>query len=89
MVPTTVPGIPGPAGADGKAVLTGTVEAGVEPGCVVLTDPGGAVLANLIGLDTSTTPPGSRVVVTGQFQQDLMTTCQQGKPFQVTSVEKR
>jgi hypothetical protein len=70
-------------------VLTGTVEAGVESGCVVLADAGGGVLANLIGLDTSTTPLGSRVAVTGRFQQDLMTTCQQGRPFQVTSVEKR
>ncbi len=67
--------------------LRGTLEAGVESGCVVLTDDSGTVLANLIGVDTATTPLGTAVVVTGKFQQDLMTTCQQGKPFAVASVE--
>ncbi len=87
---TNAPVPPGAGQTGGKvSELTGTVEAGVESGCLVLTDADGAVLANLIGLDAATTPVGTEVVVTGQFQQDLMTTCQQGSPFEVTSVRKR
>jgi hypothetical protein len=59
----------------------------VESGCVILEDAGGAVLANLFGVDTSKVPVGSAVVVTGQFQPDIMTTCQQGKPFEVATVQ--
>jgi hypothetical protein len=54
---------------------------------VILKDANGAVLANLFGVDTATAPVGSNVLVTGQFQPDIMTTCQQGKPFEVTSVQ--
>ena len=61
----------------------------MESGCLVLTDDTGAVLANLIGLDTPTAPIGSSVEVTGKFQEDLMTTCQQGKPFTVASCRCR
>ena len=44
---------------DGIATkLTGIVTAGVESDCVVLTDASGAVLANLIGLDTGPRPSG-------------------------------
>jgi len=75
---------------DGVATtLTGTIEAGVESGCVVLTDGNGTVLANLIGLDTATTPFGSSVEVTGKFQAGMMTTCMQGTPFAVAKVEVR
>ncbi|MET0965863.1 MAG: hypothetical protein ABWZ02_05670 [Nakamurella sp.] len=68
-------------------MLTGTISDGVESGCVILQDANGAVLANLFGVDTATVPVGSTVLVTGQFQQDIMTTCQQGKPFEVESVQ--
>ena len=88
-LPTGAPVGPGSGHIGGKSELTGTVEAGVESGCLVLTDAGGAVVANLIGLDAATTPVGTEVVVTGEFQQDLMTTCQQGSPFVVASVKKR
>ena len=74
------------AGQTGPTTLTGVVTEGVESGCVVLTDDAGAVLANLMGLDTKAAPIGSTVEVTGEFE-DLMTTCQQGKPFTVTAVE--
>ena len=73
-------------GAAGTTTLTGTVTEGVESGCLVLTDDAGAVLANLMGLDTQAAPIGSTVEVTGEFE-DLMTTCQQGKPFTVTAVQ--
>ncbi len=86
---TGAPVAPRPGAVGASTELSGTVEAGVESGCVVLTDARGAVLANLIGLDTAGTPLGSEVVVTGTFQQGMMTTCQQGAPFQVTSVRQR
>jgi hypothetical protein len=74
------------ASADaGPTTLTGTVTAGVENNCVVLVDAAGTVLANLQGLDVTAHPVGSEVEVTGTFEPDLMTTCQQGPPFEVTA----
>ena len=82
--------VTGSAGVGGtETKLTGTINEGVESGCLVLTDPSGAVLANLIGVDKSTAPIGSVVDVTGKFQADLMTTCQQGVPFEVAVIEPR
>jgi hypothetical protein len=68
--------------------LTGTISAGVEANCFVLTDDSGAVVANLIGVDPSAAPVGTKVVVSGKFEPDLMTTCQQGTPFEVAVIEK-
>ena len=70
----------GSSGAAGKTTLTGTIEAGVETGCFVLVDENGTVLANLVDVDTVVAPAGSVVEVTGTFE-DMMTICQQGKPF--------
>jgi hypothetical protein len=75
------------AGSGTATTLTGTLQAGVESGCIVLVDDQGAVLANLIGLDAASAPVGSAVQVKGRFSPDLMTTCQQGEPFTVASVE--
>ena len=75
------------AGSGTATTLTGTLQAGVESGCTVLVDDKGAVLANLIGLDPASAPVGSTVEVKGKFSPDLMTTCQQGEPFTVASVE--
>lgn len=66
--------------------LTGRVQEGVESGCTVLVDDSGTVLANLIGFDPTGVDVTGEVVVTGSFNPDLMTTCQQGRPFEVTSV---
>lgn len=82
----TSTGAPGSAGAGKSTTLTGTIEAGVENGCFVLVDDSGAVLANLVDVDTVTAPAGSKVEVTGTFQDDLMTICQQGKPFAITAI---
>ncbi len=79
--PSKVPGAP--------TTLTGTIAAGVESGCIVLVDDQGAVLANLIGLDPASAPVGSTVQVKGRYSPDLLTTCQQGEPFTVASVEVR
>lgn len=73
--------------AAGTTTLTGTIEAGVEAGCFVLEGKDGTVLANLLGVDSVTTPVGAVVEVTGTFEEDMMTTCQQGKPFSITTIE--
>lgn len=90
-VPASAPAATGSAqSASGAATtLTGTLSAGVESGCIVLVDDKGAVLANLIGLDAASAPIGSTVEVKGRFARDLITTCQQGEPFTVASVEVR
>lgn len=80
---TTLPSAQVPGGV---VELTGVVENGVEAGCVVLLDANGGVVANLMGLDLTAHPVGSRVQVTGSFAMDVMTTCQQGRPFEVTDV---
>ncbi len=86
--PSTGATATGASGATGgTTTLTGTIEAGVESGCFVLVGQDGTVLANLIGIDTVATPAGSVVDVTGTFEEDMMTTCQQGTPFSITTIE--
>ncbi|SCL19164.1 hypothetical protein GA0070624_1695 [Micromonospora rhizosphaerae] len=65
---------PPPAGA---TTLTGTIQAGVEPNCLLLDG------NLLLGGPRDVLRPGARVIVTGRSQPDLMTTCQQGTPFVV------
>ncbi|MEV6801479.1 hypothetical protein AB0M91_24505 [Micromonospora rifamycinica] len=69
---------PGP----GATELTGTVEAGVEPGCLLLDG------HQLVGGPTDVLVKGARVTVTGRAQPDLMSTCQQGVPFLVESARR-
>ena len=75
------------ASASSKAApeltLSGTVIAGVEKGCLVLTTDGQAYV--LLG-EVAGVLPGSQVIVRGHEATDLETTCQQGPPFQVTAV---
>ena len=61
--------------------LTGTVQAGVEPGCLLLDG------FLLVGGDRSVIRAGARITVTGEVVADLMTTCQQGTPMRVTSAQ--
>lgn len=61
--------------------LTGTVTAGVEPGCLLLDG------YLLVGGDPGVIRAGARITVTGRVVADLMTTCQQGTPFVVRSAE--
>jgi hypothetical protein len=88
--PTTDPGTapttaPPPAG-DSPITATGTVVAGVEPGCTVLhTDQGQNYL--LVGGDRGKLREGARVQVRGRLLRDLLSTCQQGLPLQVASVK--
>lgn len=73
----------------GTTTLNGTVQEGVENGCVVLVDASGAVVANLQGWDLQAHPIDSQVEVTGAFEPDMMTTCQQGTPFEASAVVSR
>ncbi len=73
-----------PAGP-GQVTIRGQLRDGVEAGCRVLaTDDGKTYL--LVGGDRSALAGAARVEVVGQPVPDLMTTCQQGTPFQVASV---
>jgi hypothetical protein len=80
--PSTEP----PAGG-ATETLTGTVEAGVEPNCKLIRDAAGNhVLYFDDPLLKSQAPVGKKVTVTGHSKSGMMTTCQQGTPFIVTSV---
>jgi hypothetical protein len=86
---TGSPGPPRPTGSlrlEGEVTITGTVEEGVESGCMLLRTQQGLYL--LIGGDRKMIAGGGKLVVRGKPQPELMTTCQQGTPFQVTEVRR-
>jgi hypothetical protein len=62
--------------------LSGQVEAGVEPNCLVLHS--GGQVYNLIGGDRNVVKAGNNVVVRGHVAQNVMSYCMQGQPFQIT-----
>ena len=77
-----------PTTGRGKLVtVTGTVSAGVESGCLLLTtepaSPDGPwqLIGNTAGLEA-----GQQVTVRGARIDTMATTCQQGLPFEVQSV---
>lgn len=69
----------------GSVTVTGTAVAGVEAGCLLLET--GAETLQLIGAPPDSVEMGSRLRVTGTRSPELMTTCQQGTPFQVRDVQ--
>jgi Protein of unknown function (DUF5818) len=85
--PTASPGrTTGPTRPSGQVTLTGTVRAGVEPGCLLLeAESGGPYL--LVGGERAKLRPGARVAVTGRVDRDLLSTCQQGEPLVVAEIE--
>ena len=87
-VPTTLAGNPPatrPTQAAGEVTVTGTVVEGVESGCLLLDADGRQYL--LIGGDRAELRAGSRVSVTGRSDPNLLSTCQQGEPLVVSSIE--
>lgn len=82
VVPPVKPGKPG--GSASPITVDGVVEAGVEPGCRVLTANGSSY--QVIGGDV---PVGVPVRITGVLQPGVLTTCQQGTPIRVTKVQRR
>ena len=70
-----------PAPTAGEVTVTGTVSEGVEPGCLLLDG------YLLVGGDRAKLQPGSRLAVTGRVDRSLLSTCQQGTPLVVASIE--
>lgn len=93
--PTSIPPLEPSEGQDlpttdkgsGELTLNGTVEAGVETGCLVLESDG--QVYNLVGGDEQVLQPGTRVTVTGTAKPDLMSICQQGIPFMVETAQRQ
>jgi hypothetical protein len=84
--PSTEPSAGKPT-ATGAETITGTVTAGVEPHCLLLQDDKGSHL--LVFDDTAlrlSAAVGAKVTLTGRSEPSMMSTCQQGVPFIVTSV---
>jgi hypothetical protein len=72
--------------AAGRLTVTGTIREGVEPGCMLLdAEPGGRYL--LVGGDRGELRAGARVKVTGRVDRNLLSTCQQGEPLVVASIQ--
>ena len=90
--PTTTPATTAPpmttepTQTGGPVTLVGTVAQGVEPGCLLLqAEQGGSFL--LVGGERAELRPGRRVAVTGWVDRSLLSTCQQGEPLVVASIE--
>jgi hypothetical protein len=77
----TLPGEPSKPAA-GAMELTGTVTAGVEGGSCLLLD--GYLLINP---NPRVVREGATIRVTGRVRMDMMTTCQQGTPFEIETAE--
>ena len=84
-VPTQEPGTAEPS-AGGTRTVTGTISAGVEPGCLLLED---LLLIINDPEQQSAAKVGATVTVTGRAQPGMMTTCQQGTPFIVTTLRAK
>ena len=85
-VPTTLPGKgTEPTPPAGEVTVTGTVVEGVEPNCLLLSGGGRTYL--LVGGDRAELRAGARVTVTGRADRGLLSTCQQGEPLVVASIE--
>ncbi|RRS00069.1 hypothetical protein [Glycomyces terrestris] len=66
--------------------ITGTVESGVESGCLVLEFEG-TVYGIYGSYDASVVYAGAEVTLHGVVDSGMMTTCQQGTPFVVSEAE--
>ena len=89
-VPTTVAGkAPArePTPPAGEVTVTGTVREGVEAGCLLLDAEQGARYL-LVGGERRELQAGTRVKVTGRVEPDLLSTCQQGEPLVVATIER-
>jgi hypothetical protein len=83
------PPTPTPTLTVGGAEMTvsGTVVEGVEPSCLILQTSGKDYLLLLpASMDRSKVRPGAKLVVSGRLQPGMMSYCQQGTPFMVSSV---
>lgn len=84
LPPSSVPLTTTPSRAldPGVTTVRGTVSAGAEAGCLILSASGAQYL--LLGADPAIAVAGAEVEVSGKADPGAMTTCQQGTPFHVT-----
>ena len=78
-------GPPEPSGKNYATTIRGSMQEGVEAGCLLLKADDGKLYL-LLGGDRRVIAGGGRLEVVGTAQPGLMTTCQQGTPFMVSSV---
>jgi hypothetical protein len=71
----------------GVVTVVGTVEAGVEPRCLLLRQGERPYL--LLGGDPAVVRLGAHIVVRGRPEPGRVTTCMQGVPFQVIEARPR
>lgn len=77
-------GVPPATGPTGKRLtLHGTVQEGVEGGCLLLRDTTTGQQYNLTGGNAAVVKVGANLTVVGVTRKDLMSYCQQGQIFQV------
>jgi hypothetical protein len=75
-----------PPSAGAEMTLTGQVEQGVEPGCLVLRS--GGKTYELMSDNHAVVRAGAQVVLTGHVVTGMMSHCMQGQIFQVTSARQ-
>ncbi|HEU4424006.1 MAG TPA: hypothetical protein VFR67_15855 [Pilimelia sp.] len=85
--PSTPPKTKGSEPAVGEITVTGKVVAGVEPGCKILQTGDKGYLLVAQGAANQQLQVGATVVVRGEVQPDMVTTCMQGTPLVVKSVD--
>lgn len=73
-------------GSDSQMTISGTVEAGVESGCLVL-EHDGTVYGIFGNYDSSVVYAGAEVTLHGKVDTGMMSICQQGTPFMVEDAE--
>ncbi|MEN3304904.1 MAG: hypothetical protein V7603_1106 [Micromonosporaceae bacterium] len=83
--PGSPPSIRPPSGGT-ELTLTGQVEQGVEPGCLILRS--GGKTYELMSDNHTVVRAGAQVVVTGRVVTGMMSHCMQGQIFQVTSARQ-
>jgi hypothetical protein len=86
-MPRSTPPVGKPTFSSPSAEITvvGVVEVGVEQGCRLLRT--AEQLFQLVGSASALIQPGARLRVRGRANPSLLTTCQQGTPFQVIDVQ--
>ena len=68
-----------------EETLTGTVEDGVEPKCLIMRTGGKSY--QLMGGDPNIVKAGNNVEVRGHVVTGMMSYCMQGQPFQITQAK--
>jgi hypothetical protein len=84
--PTASPTLTSSDGKPMRVTMTGTIEDGVESGCLVFTDEATGRTYSLTSDQLPGTALGSRVTVVGTVDPDMLSFCQQGPVLLVDEV---